>query len=83
MCISLKPNELSFSNISNVKVRSCEATELKEMRWKLAAAKWTLPTFARNYLKNEKFMWKKADAAFDNMDRESIIEKLQKLNEYQ
>lgn len=56
MCISLKQNELSFSNISNVKVRSCEATELKEMRWKLAAAKWTLPTFARNYLKNEKFM---------------------------
>ena len=48
------------------------------------AEKSTLPIIGRNYLKkNEKFMRKRSDEVFDNMDRESIIENLQKLNEVQ
>ena len=40
-------------------------------------------TYIRKKLleKNEKFMRKRSDEVFDNMDRESIIENLQKLNE--
>ena len=60
------------------------ATVLKMRRWKLVAKKLTLPTFGRNYLKKkEKFASKRSDEVFDNMDRESIIEDLQKLNEVQ
>ena len=33
--------------------------------------------------KDEKFMWKRFDEVFDNMDTESIIENLQGLNEVQ
>ena len=42
-------------------------------------------TYIRKKLleKNEKFMWKRSDEVFDKMDRESIIENLQKLNEVQ
>ena len=42
-------------------------------------------TYIRKKLleKNEKFMRKRSDEVFDNMDRESIIENLQKLNEVQ
>ena len=40
-------------------------------------------TYIRKKLleKNEKFMRKRSDEVFDNMDRESINENLQKLNE--
>ena len=42
-------------------------------------------TYIRKKLleKNEKFMRKRSDEVFDNMDTESIIENLQKLNEVQ
>ena len=42
-------------------------------------------TYIRKKLleKNEKFMRRRSDEVFDNMDRESIIENLQKLNEVQ
>ena len=53
------------------------ATVLKMRRWKLVAKKLTLLE------KKEKFASKRSDDVFDNMDRENIIENLQKLSEVQ
>ena len=71
-----------LKNLSNL---PCLATVLKMRRWKLVTEKSTLPRFGRNYLKKKygKFMRKISGEVFDNMDREGIIENLQKLNEAQ
>ena len=67
-------NYLFLENLSKL---PCLATVLKMRRWKLVAKKLTLLE------KKEKFASKRSDDVFDNMDRENIIENLQKLSEVQ